>query len=181
VAARRCYLGLGSNLGNRPANLRDALRRLGSAVQVDGVSALYESEPVGPSDQAPYLNAACTGVTSIEPLDLLDEVKRVEWAMGRRPGPRWGPRPLDIDILMIEGVAVTMGGLEIPHPRMAERPFVLRPLADLDPSLLLPDGRTAGAAADRLSDTGLRRIAGQDWPSRLTVMPPAMRPAIAGT
>jgi 2-amino-4-hydroxy-6-hydroxymethyldihydropteridine diphosphokinase len=181
VVARRCYFALGSNLGNRLANLQDGIRLLAPAVEVNAVSALYESAPVGSSVLAPYFNAAARGVTELDPLDLLRRVKAIEWAMGRRPGPRWGPRPLDIDILLMDGVSVTTAGLEVPHPRLAERAFVLRPLADLDPSLLLPDGRTARAAADRASDEGLRRIAEPDWPSRQTVMPAAMRPAFAGT
>jgi 2-amino-4-hydroxy-6-hydroxymethyldihydropteridine diphosphokinase len=178
VATRRCYLALGANIGNRLANLQAAVRLLAPAVTVDRVSSLYESAPVGPGGVAPYLNAACTGLTELSPQGLLGYVKEVEWTLGRRPGPHWGPRPADIDILLIEGVALAAPGLEVPHPRIAERPFVLRPLADLDPSLALPDGRTVGAAAEEAADSGLRRLAGADWLSRLTVMPSAMRPEI---
>ena len=179
MATRRCYLALGANIGNRLANLQAALRLLAPALTVDRVSALYESAPVGPGGVAPYFNAACAGLTELSPHELLHYVKQTEWRLGRRPGARWGPRAVDIDILLIEGASVTSADLQIPHPRVGERPFVLRPLADLEPALTIADGRTVLAAAAGAGDAGLRRLAGADWPSRLTVMPPAMRPETA--
>ena len=180
MAARRCYLALGANIGNRLANLQAAVRLLAPAVAVDRVSALYESAPVGPGGVVPYFNTACSGPTELSPRSLLNYVKQVEWALGRRAGPRWGPRPADIDILLIDGLTVASGDLEIPHPRIGERPFVLRPLAELGPSQPLPDGRTVLAAADEAADRGLRRLAGPDWPTLPAVMPAAMRPQVGG-
>ena len=176
----RCYLALGSNLGNRLANLQDALRFLAPVVEVDAVSSLYESDPVGPGGVVPYFNAVCAGVINADPITLLDYVKQVELRLGRRPGPRWGPRPADMDLLLIDGVALNTPDLVIPHPRIAERPFVLRPLAEIAPDMPLPDGRSVRTAAEAAPEDGLRRIAGPEWVRAASVLPPAMRPAIAG-
>ena len=173
---RRCILALGANLGNRLANLQDALRRLAPAVTVDRVSSLYESAPVGPAGQPPYYNAACAGLTRLEPVDLLHAVQAIEWAMGRRSGPRWGPRPLDIDILFMEGVTLDTPKLTIPHPRLRERAFVLYPLADVAPGLILVDGHTATAAREAIDATGIVQIAGPEWPRLGSVAPPGVRP-----
>ena len=178
TVGRRCVLALGANLGNRLANLQEALRRLAPVLTADRVSALYESEPVGPPDQPPYFNAVCAGVISLEPLTLLEAVKRIEWAIGRRPGPRWGPRPLDIDILLLESVTMDTPGLTIPHPRIEERAFVLVPLADILPDLTLPgSGRTVAEAAQRAGSEGLRRVAGPEWPGAAYVGTPGQRPS----
>ena len=176
MAATRCYLGLGSNLGNRLGNLKSAVRMLAPAVTVDAVSDLYESEPVGPGGRAPYFNAVCAAHTRLEPTVLLDYVKSIEWALGRRPGPRWGPRPADIDILIMEGVALDDAVLTIPHPRIGERPFVLRPLADVAPALPLGGGVTVSALAEAASSDGLRRIAGPEWLYTVSTQPAALRP-----
>jgi len=175
VASRRCLLGLGSNLGNRLANLQDVLRRLAPAVDVQAVSSLYESDPVGPAGQPPYLNAACAGVTTLEPADLLREIKSIEWALGRRLAPRWGPRPVDIDILAIDDVHIATPALTIPHPRIDERPFVLLPLAEVAPELRLEDGRTVAGAARVAGDEGLRLIAGQEWRDAVSVFAAGVR------
>lgn len=176
---RRVYLGLGSNLGNRLGNLQAALRHLAAEIDIDGVSALYESAPVGEPDQQPYFNAACTGLTTAAPDDLLRLAKAIEWALGRRPGRRWSSRPLDIDLLAIEGIALDTESLTIPHPRIAERAFVLLPLAELDPALRLPGGPTARVAAKAITQDGPRRIAGSEWPDLTYVGPPGPRPTTA--
>lgn len=163
---RRCVLALGANLGDRLANLQDALRRLAPFVRIERVSALYETDPVGPPGQPPYYNAVCSGLTTLAPDELLRAVKAIEGALGRRAGPRWGPRPLDIDILLLDDVAVDTPDLTIPHPRIEERAFVLVPLADILPDLVLPrSGLTVAAAAARVGSEGVRRIAGAEWPS----------------
>ena len=177
-AAQTCVLALGSNLGNRLANLQDLLRRLAPEVAIERVSPLYESDPVGPEGQPPYFNATCLGHTELAPLELLAHVKQIEWALGRRPGPRWGPRPADIDILLLDYITLDTERLTIPHPRMEDRAFVLRPLADLRPGLRLPSGRTAREAAKLVGTTGLRRLAGRDWPQVRSVGVPGARPAI---
>jgi 2-amino-4-hydroxy-6-hydroxymethyldihydropteridine diphosphokinase len=168
-------LGLGSNLGNRLANLQDALRRLEPDVRIDVVSSLYESEAVGPEGQPPYLNAVALGLTVLEPYPLLQRIKRVEWGLGRRPGPRWGPRPADIDILFIDGITLDAVDLTIPHVRVAERPFVLLPLAELAPDLLLATSESSRQAAARADQSGLRRVSGPEWRDAVSVFPPAVQ------
>jgi 2-amino-4-hydroxy-6-hydroxymethyldihydropteridine diphosphokinase len=176
---RRCVLAVGSNLGNRLANLQDALRRMAPIVRIDRVSALYESDPMGPPGQPSYFNAVCSGLTTHEPDELLRDAKAIEWALGRRPGPRWGPRPLDIDLLLIDGVTRNTPLLTIPHPRIAERSFVLTPLADILPDLALANtGRTVADLAAAAGTEGLRRIAGPEWPELLYVGVAGSRPAV---
>jgi 2-amino-4-hydroxy-6-hydroxymethyldihydropteridine diphosphokinase len=172
---RRCLLGLGSNLGNRLANLQDALRRLKPDVRIDAVSSLFESEAVGPEGQPPYLNAVALGTTALQPFPLLRQIKRVEWGLGRRPGPRWGPRPADIDILFVDGVTLDAPDLTIPHVRVAERPFVLLPLAEVAPDQRLTSGQTSRRAAAGADQTGLRRVAGPEWRDVVSVFLPTLR------
>ena len=133
------YLGLGSNLGNREANLRMALRLLEPLSRVEEVSSLYETAPVGVEDQPPFYNAACRITTGLEPGALLRFLKRVEFEVGRRPGgPRWGPRPIDLDLLLYGDVVMDSGELILPHPGLAERAFVLVPLAEIAPEACHP-------------------------------------------
>jgi len=134
----RVYLGLGSNLGDREANLQGAVRRLGEQVAIDALSALYETPPLGPPDQPWYLNAACGGVTALEPGELLAFIKGVEREMGRLPAVHWGPRIVDIDILFYDDLVLDSPHLTIPHPGIPHRSFVLVPLADIAPELRHP-------------------------------------------
>src|SRR2546425_9325206 len=125
------YIALGSNTGNREANLRMALRGMTRMSRVKAVSALYESDPVGP-EQPPYYNAVCRVETGLEPASLLRFLKGLEHEIGRRPGgSRWGPRPIDLDILLYEERVLEAEDLVIPHERLAERAFVLVPLAEI--------------------------------------------------
>jgi 2-amino-4-hydroxy-6-hydroxymethyldihydropteridine diphosphokinase len=172
---RRCVLGLGSNLGNRLANLQDALRRMDPDIRILAVSSLYESEPVGPLGQPPYLNAVALGMTVLEPIQLLWRIKRVEWGLGRRPGPRWGPRPADIDILHVDGIALDSRDLTIPHMHVEERPFVLVPLAEIAPNLTLSTGQSSGQAAESADRSGLRHVAGPEWRDAVSVFAPAVQ------
>ncbi len=158
------FLGLGGNLGDRRASLRAGLGRLAPEVVVEAVSPLYETEPVGVVDQPPFLNAVCRARTALEPQALLAWVKGIEQAAGRRSGPRWGPRPLDIDILVYGDAAIDSPNLQIPHPRLAERAFVLCPLADLAPDLYIPGvGRTVRDLLNETGSEGVRLIAGSGW------------------
>lgn len=132
------YLGLGSNLGNRARNIYAALRRLGSLVSLREISSLYETEPVGLEDQPWFLNLVCRGDTILGPHELLAAAKRIEREMGRREGLRFGPRLVDIDLLLYEDLVVHSAELEIPHPRLHERDFVLIPLNEIAPALVHP-------------------------------------------
>jgi len=133
------YLSLGSNIGDREANLRAAIDRLPPAgLRVARVSPVYETEPVGFADQRWFLNLVVEAETSLFPLQLLARTARIERELGRvRTAPN-GPRTIDIDILLYANAVVRAPSLEIPHPRMCERRFVLAPLADLAPDLRHP-------------------------------------------
>jgi 2-amino-4-hydroxy-6-hydroxymethyldihydropteridine diphosphokinase len=158
------FLGLGANLGDRLANLRHGLRRLEPEIHVRAVSPLYESEPVGVTDQPLFYNAACVVETELSPDEVLDRAKAIERAAGRRPGPIWGPRPLDIDLLLYDDATLVTERLQVPHARLAEREFVLRPLADLAPEQLVPGtGASVQELLGRVGDGGVRRIAAGGW------------------
>jgi 2-amino-4-hydroxy-6-hydroxymethyldihydropteridine diphosphokinase len=130
-------LGLGSNLGDRRRLLKDAVDSLPGVTKVSG---LYETDPVGgPAEQDKYLNLVVAIDSDATPRQLLGMCHRLESAAGRVRGERWGPRPLDIDILWIDGERIEEEDLQVPHPRMWERRFVLVPLADVAPELL-PEG-----------------------------------------
>ena len=143
----RAYIGLGANLGDREATLRRAVELLGiePGVDVVAVSALRETDPVGYVDQPRFLNGAVAIETELEPRELLERLLTVERSLGReRTGPRFGPRTVDLDLLVYGERTVDEPGLTVPHPRLAERSFALEPLAELDPDLTLPDGRRVG-------------------------------------
>jgi len=150
----RAYIGLGANLGDREATLRRALELLAEdpGIEVVAVSALRETEPVGYLDQPRFLNGAAALETDFEPRALLERLLRVECAFGReRTGPRFGPRTVDLDLLLYGDLVLDEPDLTVPHPRLAERRFALEPLAELDPGLVLPDGR---AVADLAAHAG---------------------------
>jgi 2-amino-4-hydroxy-6-hydroxymethyldihydropteridine diphosphokinase len=139
------YIGLGSNLGDREVNLREALRRLGEldGIEVAGVSSFRETDPVGKLDQPRFVNAAAALETSLAPRELLECLLETERLLGRDrvAEERWGPRTVDLDLLLYGAEEIDEPGLAVPHPRLAERAFVLEPLLELDPALRLPDGR----------------------------------------
>lgn len=135
------WLGLGANLGEPAEALRWAIRRLGDeGVVVEAVSSLYASAPQGVEDQPEFTNAACRVRTDLDPPSVLALAKELEAEAGRVDGPRWGPRPLDIDILAWDGGTWDDPDLVIPHPRLHERRFALQPLVEVDPDLALPSG-----------------------------------------
>lgn len=136
-AGRRAFLSMGSNLGDRRRLLSEAVDSLGPAVTA--VSPVYETDPVGGPDQDRFLNLVVELHTSSGPHELLAVCHRLESAAGRVRRERWGPRTLDVDIVWIDGVTLDEPDLQIPHPRMRDRRFVLRPLADLAPDLVPDD------------------------------------------
>lgn len=141
----RAYVGLGANLGDREGTIRSAVALLGTQPGIDvvAVSSLRETEAVGYVDQPAFLNGAVAVETELSPQELLQRLLAVELALGRArgEGPRFGPRPIDLDLLLYGAEVVDEPGLTVPHPRLAERRFALEPLHELDPDLSLPDGR----------------------------------------
>jgi 2-amino-4-hydroxy-6-hydroxymethyldihydropteridine diphosphokinase len=161
VAARTGYLGLGSNQGDRRANLQaavDALQRRG--VRVRGSSAIYDTDPVGElRDQPTFLNACVQMETGLEPEELLDACKAIESELGRKPGgPRHGPRSIDLDVLLLGDLSYESPRLRLPHAEVLTRRFVLIPLLELDFELATPSGeRLADALAVLPVTEGVRR------------------------
>lgn len=142
----RAFVALGSNLGDRRAHLRAAVAGLPDVVAVSGV---YETDPVGgPEGQAPYLNAVVELDTDLSPRELLDAGRRLEDAAGRLRTERWGPRTLDVDILLVGDLTVNEPDLQVPHPRLWSRAFVVVPLQDLAPDL----------AGERPEDPSVRAV-----------------------
>ena len=153
ATTRTGYLGLGSNVGEREEHLRAALRLLSEhGVTVDAVSSTYETEPVGGIlDQPDFLNAVARIATALEPEELLDVCKAIEVEQGRMlAGPRHGPRPLDLDLLLLGDLELDTERLTLPHPEVTARRFVLIPLLELDPGLTLPDGTQLSEALEGL-------------------------------
>ena len=137
------YLGLGTNLGDRRHNLRQAIAALAGCGRVLALSKLYETAPVGLLDQPPFLNMALTLETSLSPQDLLTAIKALETTLGRTETVRWGPRVIDMDILLFDQRQVDDDTLTIPHPRLCERSFALAPLADVAAAIRHPgNGQT---------------------------------------
>jgi 2-amino-4-hydroxy-6-hydroxymethyldihydropteridine diphosphokinase len=132
------YLALGSNLGDRMSNLTSAVERLSQKVNIKRVSSVYETEPVSYKEQPLYLNAVLSAVTELAPFELLNFVKSIESDLGRQPSFRNAPRTIDIDILFYGGRVIETPELIIPHPDIAERAFVLVPLAEIAPKLVHP-------------------------------------------
>ena len=132
------YLGLGSNMGNRQGNLDKTLDLLSQRLQVGQVSSIYDTEPVGNINQARFLNLVCQVSTRLAPIELLALAKGIEMKLGRVPGKANAPRPIDIDILFYGDQVMETPELVIPHPRLAERAFVLIPLAEIAPDLVHP-------------------------------------------
>ncbi len=159
------YLGLGSNLGNREANLRLALRGLGRMARLEEVSSLYEAVAVGGPEQPPFYNAACRIEVGLEPRSLLRFLQGLEQEIGRRlGGVPHSPRPIDLDILLYEERFLDEEGLSIPHPLLAERAFVLAPLAEIAPGVRHPRlGKSVAELLQVLSQEGVRWIAGPGW------------------
>ena len=133
MGVHRVCLSLGSNVGDRAQHLRDAVKALESCGLVRAVSPVYETEPVGELNQPAFLNAAVEIETALEPLGLLNAVKAIENALGRLPRQHWGPREIDIDLVLWGNRVLSSGALTLPHAAFRTRRFVLAPLADIVP------------------------------------------------
>jgi len=159
--ARTTYLGLGSNVGDRRGNMEDAIALLqDQGVQVLRSSSVWETEPVGEIlDQPDFLNACLEVSTDLEPLALLDAVKQIELDLGRDPnGPRHGPRPLDIDLLLMEDTILESERLDLPHREVTSRRFVMVPLLEIEPDLVTATGVRVQDALDALGDVPDQRV-----------------------
>jgi 2-amino-4-hydroxy-6-hydroxymethyldihydropteridine diphosphokinase len=149
----RAYIGLGANLGEREPTLRRALELLSAedGVEVVAISQLRETDPVGVVDQPRFLNGAAALDTSLSARELLEVLLRVEHDLGRvRDGTRWGPRTVDLDLLLYGDDAIDEPGLHVPHPCLHERRFALEPLAELDPTVNVPGRGTVSDLIARL-------------------------------
>lgn len=156
----RCYIGLGSNLDDPAAQLRSALaliRKVPHTV-LESCSGFFASAPVGPGEQPDYVNAVASLETELPPEALLDALQSIENRHGRERTLRWGARTLDLDILLYGNEQLNTARLSIPHPRMAERNFVLEPLAELAPDLTMPDGTALQAMLTRCPPNRLHRL-----------------------
>ncbi len=161
----KAYLALGSNVGDRLRNLREAVGLLSSTpgITVLRVAGVYETEPVGVRDQPWFLNSVAEVSTTLSPEDLLVAVKDVERSVGRTPTYRWGPREIDVDILLYDGAQIAGDRLTVPHPRMQERLFVLLPLREL-----YPDWRDgSGVGLDELIEKVRGTAETRPYPERI--------------
>ena len=147
-------IALGSNLGDREGHLREAVRRIGSLGRVEAVSSFYDTEPVGYLEQPRFLNGALLLETELAPEELMRALLGIERAMGRdrAAAPAKGPRVIDLDLLLMGDLIISTSQLTLPHPAMAERRFVLEPLAEIAPGMVNPvSGRTVRAMLERLA------------------------------
>ena len=152
----QCYIGLGSNVGDRAAYLRQACELLGATPRTTlrRLSSVYESEPWGYVDQRAFLNAVVEIVTELGPLQLLCALKSIEQKLERKTRFRWGPREIDLDLLLYDDRTVVRRGLTVPHAAMYQRAFVLAPLAELAPWVKMPGGEPIRDALARLDPSG---------------------------
>lgn len=158
----RYAIGLGSNMGDRREHLRSAVLRLGELGEVKAVSGLYETEPLGGEPQGPYLNAVVVLESELDHLSLLETLHLIESQQGRERVAHWGPRTLDLDILVSDGVPISGEELEVPHPRAAQREFVLRPLTDVWPDAEVAPGLSARQALSRVEGQGVSMVS-EKW------------------
>lgn len=154
------YIALGANLGEPIQTLKDAILHLSGLPQLKFLrsSSLYSSTPMGPSDQPDYVNAVCCADTDLMPLELLDLLQAVEHQFGRQRTKHWGPRTLDLDLLLYDDSVIDEPRLSVPHPGLTERDFVLIPLAELAPELRLPDGRSVASLLTNMTHHDLKKI-----------------------
>jgi len=158
----KVFLSLGSNVGDRKHSIECALDHLSrkSTTALTAVSSLYETEPWGNTDQSTFYNLTVEIGTALEPLELLNTVKLIERRLGREPGPRWGPRVIDIDIVLWESLVLDTPEISIPHPHFRERAFVLVPLSEIAPAIIDPSsGLSVSELLERVQGvSGVHRV-----------------------
>lgn len=157
----QAYIGLGANLGDARATLCSAVIAISRlpGTRLSGLSSLYRSAPIGPAGQPDYLNAVARVTTTLIPHQLLDALQAIEKNHGRTRAERWGPRTLDLDLLLFGNDLIETSELIIPHPELANRNFVLAPLLQIDSAASLPDGRRLADFPTASDVTGLRELA----------------------
>ncbi|WP_445000166.1 2-amino-4-hydroxy-6-hydroxymethyldihydropteridine diphosphokinase [Halomonas mongoliensis] len=160
MSQHRAWVGLGSNLDDPRGHVERALAELDGLPLTRQIAAsrLYASRPLGPQDQPDYINAVALLETHLSPLALLDQLQALEQRHRRVRQRRWGPRTLDLDLLLFDDSRLALSRLTVPHPEMTQRPFVLVPLLELAPQATLPDGRRLAALAETLETSGLRAL-----------------------
>jgi len=153
------HIALGSNLGDRAANLAHATDLMDEVIQITAASSIYETPPWGVIDQPRFLNQVIKGCTTLAPINLLYELKAIERLMGRRETVRYGPRIIDLDILLYGHRVIQYNRLQVPHPRMLERAFVLVPLAEVSPGLVIPgSGQAVETLLKQIDPSGVVRF-----------------------
>lgn len=165
MPGRPAWIGLGANLGEPRAQLQSAVAALAGlpGTTLEAVSRLYGSAPIGPADQPDYLNAAARLHTTLPPHQLLRELQAIEIAHDRRRERHWGPRTLDLDLLVFAGDEILTPELTVPHPELTRRAFVLLPLLDLDPALKLPDGTVLAGLLPGVAEQRIVSVAASGW------------------
>jgi 2-amino-4-hydroxy-6-hydroxymethyldihydropteridine diphosphokinase len=159
------FFSIGSNMGNRLANLMEAIAMLHVGMPITAVSPVYQTEPWGDRAQAAFLNICVAAKTTLKPHDLLHLIKQLEKEIGRTPTYRWGPRVIDIDILFYDAIVLDEDGLTIPHPYLPQRAFVLVPLADLIPDFIHPiNGQTVREMCLAVGDHTVEQVGELEFP-----------------
>lgn len=154
------YVGLGSNMGDTEQHIISALKSLGDiqSTKIMQTSSLYKSKPVGPQDQADYINAVARLDTELSALELLDELQAIENEHGRVRNEHWGPRTLDLDILMFGNKIINNDRLTVPHPEIPNRCFVLVPLAEIDSECVIPEAGNVRELIKKVDQEGLEIV-----------------------
>ncbi|RJQ32696.1 MAG: 2-amino-4-hydroxy-6-hydroxymethyldihydropteridine diphosphokinase [Actinobacteria bacterium] len=152
------YLSLGSNIGERKKSLEEAIKELKTKLGILAISSVYQSKPIGLEDQPDFYNLVIKARTDLNPHQLLDYIQHIEVNLGRKREARWGPRTIDIDILLYNNQVISSDRLVIPHPRMIERLFVLKPLLEVEPELELPDRKEVKNYLEKIKNQKVEKI-----------------------
>lgn len=161
----RAVVALGTNLGDRAANLVDALERIRALGRVVATSGVYETAPQGMVDQEPFYNTVVVVETELDPVKVVDRLLGIEREMGRVRGPRWGPRLIDLDLILYGDRSICTASVEVPHPRYRQRRFVLEPLVEVWPDARDPDGTPVADILEAVSGQAVTPIDVPGWPT----------------